>query len=261
MARTSHLIVTGAIGLVMVSPKTLQLVELGLILPANSLRVWISSLGPALECAFSPLDLAGCVKEHQWLRFLYLLTLRDVTSDLLSEAKGFTQWAHWHFNNLSARHQGPLNCRLLIVFSRNTIFQSQVKETVDSLNGIFDLPIKEMQWLWLSGVPSWVGEDIFSWPPWDPLSSTEGCRNSSEFLLSMWMQKDFYKWESLAHEKKNTFCFKRKDNTLHYLNNKCSWGFFCVCVPQTIVVFKCSFYSFNRHLICSFYFFNNNKNS
>lgn len=50
------------------------------------------------------------------------------------------------FNNLPARDEGPLSRSLLLLLvSGNTIFVSQVKVTVASLNGMLGLPIWDVQ--------------------------------------------------------------------------------------------------------------------
>lgn len=145
-------VVTGAAGLVLVSPETLLSVEGD---SSSHLTSWNYDLLPGgLPRGVLP-RLWSWLAEHMstsgWDFSIFWLWEKYHQVDLLSERQGFTQWAHGHFNNLSARHHGPLNCgRLSTVFSRNTIFESQVKATVDSLNGMFDLPIQEGQWFWLS---------------------------------------------------------------------------------------------------------------
>ena len=81
----------------------------------------------------------------KWVSFLYLL--REASSSGSALRRKMTHLvSSLTFNNLPSRDEGPLDRSLLLLLvSGNTIFVSQVKVTVASLNGMFGLPIWDVQ--------------------------------------------------------------------------------------------------------------------
>lgn len=150
----------------MVPPETPQSVELGLFLPAGWLRVWSHPWGPASGHTSSALDLTVWVNEHQ-LGEISLSSNweKHHQVDLLWEGKGLTLWVRWRLTPCQPGTRGLWTAAFSSFYSQgNTIFMSQVKATVASLNRMFGLPIWDVRPLWHSGVPSGMGTSFPSLP-------------------------------------------------------------------------------------------------
>lgn len=143
----------------------------------NSLICWVETLPSGWLAQGMASSLRSCLRTHllgfahgcsgymntKWVSFpVFWEKCHQVA--LLWEGKGLTWWVHWHLTICQPGTRGFWTAAFSSFYSQeiNTIFVSQVKATVAALNGMFGLPIWDVQQLEPSGVLSGMSTPFLS---------------------------------------------------------------------------------------------------